>query len=111
MEAWSNKARRLIPDLQVIGNLRDAPGFLVIINVVPTALSMKKIEGSLMVLGATGWHWEPCRHKVKMRVYTTRPSRSRYPARLMVTAALTGLALCWHYDIHDLSSVTRLWSR
>lgn len=107
MQAWSTKARRLIPELQVVGALRDAPGWLVTIHTAPTAASLEGIGASLKRLGATGWHWECVGAKIKMRVYT---GQTHWPlfARLLAAAALTTAILCWCYDIHNIESLTRL---
>jgi hypothetical protein len=108
MQAWSTKARRLVPELQVVGALRDAPGWLVIVDIAPTAPALEGIEASLKRLGATGWHWETHRGKIKMRVYTAK--RHRGPLYALLAAALTSIILCWHHDIHNLASLTKLWS-
>ena len=97
-DAWSAKARRLIPELRVLGALADASGWLVHIDMPPTAESLAELERKITLLGATGWHWEVDRGRIKMRIYTGG-GQGQSRLALAALAALTAFILAWHYDI------------
>jgi len=102
-DAWSAKARQIIPELRVLGALQDATGWLVRIDIEPTVESLAGLENKIKLLGATAWHWEIDKGRIKMRIYTGRATRARWTTAGLT--ALTALILCWYYDILDLESI------
>ena len=106
---WSVKARRLIPELEVLGARRDADGWLVRIDLAPTAETLETLEIKMQQLGATGWHWEVDKGRLKMRVYTGQSRRAAKAAKAALIA-LTALIVAWYHDILHTQSLIRLWS-
>jgi len=111
--AWSAKASQIVPELTVLGALGDAPGWLVKIDIEPTATSLAAIETALKQLGVTAWHWEIHRGQVKARVYTRAPSGAAsaiaLPVLFVLVVALAAALALYYYDILDLESIAHLW--
>jgi hypothetical protein len=106
MQQWSGKLRNVIPEAEVIGALREEPGFLVRIrrDRAIDAMYLESIAQRLRQIGATGWSWEVCDADViKIRVYT------RSHERLLCKLALLSIVLAIYYDIHGITEAIGSW--
>ena len=75
MHEMSLKLRKVLPNIDVLGELRDAPGVLVRVPMHDVdAASIDEIEQNLVRAGASAWHWAPESrgNTLKVRVYFER---------------------------------------
>lgn len=100
MQQMSLKLRKVLPNVDVLGELRDQPGVLarVAVDDACDATAIDDIEQALVRAGATGWHWAPEErgNTVKIRVYFGRA----WPWGRLALLAIVSAAALLHYDIH-----------
>ncbi len=107
MQEWSAKLRNVIPEADVIGILRDKPGYLVRVHSdQPIDAHYLDIIGKrLQKMGAAGWSWEVCEvDVVKIRVYTQSSARPLYGI------ALLSVLLAIYYDVHGIAEAIGCWT-
>ena len=100
-DQWSAILAKKLPDAQIVGELGDDAGFLIVMNAEPSSDTLAAVEAALQAVGANGWHWSVADgHQIKVRAYRAKPAR--------VAGALLWLSMCVliaifaksHYDIH-----------
>jgi len=100
------KLRKVLPNADVLGELRDQPGVLarVAVDDAFDATTIDDIEQALVRAGASGWHWAPEErgNTVKIRVYFG----GGWPWARLVLLVIVGAAALLHYDIHHYIAKT-----
>ena len=71
----SAKITQLLPEADIIGNLRDQPGILIRVNCTAlNAINLERLGHVLRQCGASGWNWVAEDNSIKIRVYRSRTS-------------------------------------
>lgn len=108
MKQMSLKLRKTLPNVDVLGELRDAPGVLVRVPVDDVnASTIDILEQKLVRAGASGWHWAPDSrgNTLKVRVYFER----RWALLVVGVLAIVVLGSVWQYDVlHHFAEAVRL---
>jgi hypothetical protein len=98
---WTS-LREGIPEVEVIGVLRDGPGVLIRADMPATAENVERLEKAMLAAGATGWDWTYDKSGFKIRVYRKR--------RYWKILPFIFLAL-WAYDVHNyIAALAGRWT-
>lgn len=108
VEAWSARIQKKLPNAQVVGQLADAPGFLLLYQGEATSEELDFIERGLVAAGIQAWHWQADGPgALKIRAYV----KKRRGCTVLGLLPLVFLAAVYvaNHDVHTVIASAQRW--